>query len=80
MMTHLESSLVSDENQLTHTCQRLLKEGQMCRRLTALSFFSHIVQSLQKFPCSALKQLHDMVTSAGKKKLKAVEPWLQGAM
>lgn len=66
-------------NQLTQIYQGLLKKGQMCRCPTVSSFFSHDVQNLQKFPCSALKQLHDIVTGAGKI-LKTVEPWIQGAM
>lgn len=69
----------SDVNQLTQICQGLSKKGQMCRCPTVSSFFSHIMQSLQKFPCPALKQLHDTATGAGKK-LKTVEPRIQGAM
>lgn len=71
---------VSDVNQLTHICQGLLKKGQMCRCPTVLSLFSCTVQILQNSPCSALGQLHDIVTCAGKIILKTVEPWIQGAM
>lgn len=79
MKTHSKSSLFFWYEPAYPDLPRVIEEGQMCRYSNVSSFCSYIVQVLQKFPCSALKQLHDTATGAGKK-LKPIELWIQGAM